>query len=128
MLSDQARAAIGAEVVYRPRPDAAQERGVIEDVNGYGMVAVRYGDSAVTKSTKAEDLEFFHVLQGPVKLHRLPAHAGEGATTTMCDHGKCPRRHDWLISCSCGAGFYTSRLKYSQGRAEAHRLGREYAG
>lgn len=126
MLSDQARAAIGAEVAYRPRPEAKPERGVIEDVNGYGMVLVRYDGSNVSKSTPAADLEFFHQLEGPVKLHRLPPYAGEGAVTTMCDHGKCPRRHDWMITCSCGERFYTGRLKYSRGRAEAHRLGREY--
>jgi len=122
MLSDEARAAIEAEVVYLPRPGATPEHGVIKDVNGYGMVAVLYDGSTVTKATEAKDLRFFHVLEGPVKLHRTSV----PELLRLCDHGKCPRRHEWLITCSCGEKICTGKLKYSRARADAHRLGREY--
>lgn len=123
MLSDEARAAIGAEVLYRPRPDTKPEKGVILDVNGYGSVMVQYENSNVAKSTQAKDLEFFHVLEGPVKLHRT----SDPMLLRLCDHGRCPRRHDWLTTCSgCGEQICTGRLKYTQARADAHRLGREY--
>ena len=57
MTLDQARARIGAGVVYRPHPDAPAEDGVVASVNDH-FVFVLYAGDRFPKATPAEALTF----------------------------------------------------------------------
>ena len=57
MTLDQARARIGAGVVYRPHPDAPAEDGTITSVNER-YVFVLYAGDRTPKATPAEALSF----------------------------------------------------------------------
>lgn len=55
MTLDEARAQVGAGVVYRPHPDAPAEDGTITSVNDQYVFVLYVGDRA-PKATRAEDL------------------------------------------------------------------------
>ena len=57
MTLDQARARIGAGVVYRPHPDAPAEDGTITSVNDQ-YVFVLYAGDRTPKATPPEVLTF----------------------------------------------------------------------
>ena len=57
MTLEQARARVGAGVVYRPHPDAIAEDGVITSVNDR-YVFVLYAGDRTPKATPAEALTF----------------------------------------------------------------------
>lgn len=120
MNLDTAHDAIGAEVLYRPRPNAHGQRGRIEAACTHPHhVMVRFSGDGLAKATPVAQLEFFHQLAAPLRLHLTTV--GNG----VCDNGNCSRSHNWIIECSCGRKFTRSRLKYSRLAAQAHQYGSE---
>lgn len=111
---EEAEQAIGAEVVYHGQHD---EHGTIAGVSG-DYVMVRYGAEKVSKATPPPNLDWAHQLGSHSKAHRE-------SPPGRCGNGNCSRRHDYLITCSCGRRFWTGKLKFTRRRALDHQRGRE---